>query len=160
MRKFQAPKTLLITSIALALCLPLLAEVKVVLSASKIVVVNGNEQRQASDKAKPGDIIEYVAEYKNTDKAGVTNVIATLPVPRGMEYMPQTATPEQATATTDDKNYSPVPLKRQVRGADGRMKEELVPFSEYKSLRWNLGAIAGGASKSVKARVKVTGPTQ
>jgi hypothetical protein len=72
-----------------------------------------------------------------------------------MEFLPQTASPEGAMATTDDKTWSPIPLKRSVRGADGKMKDTLVPFSEYKSLRWNLVEIAGGSSKSVKARMKV-----
>jgi uncharacterized repeat protein (TIGR01451 family) len=158
MKTSKTPKTLLVTAIALSLCLPLLAEVKVVLTASKIVTVNGSEQKQPSDKAKPGDTIEYTAEYKNAGKSGVANVVATLPVPSGVEYLPRTAMPEQVTASTDDRNYAPVPLKRSVRGADGKMKEELVPFSEYRSLRWDLGEITAGASKSVKARMKVMGP--
>src|SRR5215831_1460511 len=141
--------------LALALSLPLLAEVKVVLVANKIVTVNGVEQRESGDKAKPGEVIEYVAEYKNPDKNLVKNVVATLPVPSGMEYIPQTAAPEQVTASTDDVTYAPVPLKRSVRGADGKMVQQLVPYSEYRSLRWSLGDIAGGNSKSVKARMKV-----
>jgi len=148
-------KSLLTGAIALAIAVPLLAEVKIVLTASKIVVVNGAEQKQASDKARPGETIEYVAEYKNTGKDKVSDVMANLPVPAGMEFLPQTAAPEGATATTDDKTWSPIPLKRSVRGADGKMKDTLVPFSEYKSLRWNLGEIAGGSSKSVRARMKV-----
>ena len=141
--------------LALALSLPLLAEVKVVLVANKIVTVNSVEQREHGDKAKPGDVIEYVAEYKNPDKNLVKNVVATLPVPSGMEYVPQTAAPEQVTASTDDVTYAPIPLKRSVRGADGKMAQQLVPYSEYRSLRWSLGDIAGGNSKSVKARMKV-----
>jgi uncharacterized repeat protein (TIGR01451 family) len=148
-------KSLLTGAIAVAIALPLLAEVKVVLTASKIVTVNGAEQKQPSDKARPGETIEYVAEYKNIGKDKVSNVMATLPVPAGMEYLPQTASPEGATATTDDQTWSPIPLKRSVRGADGKMKDTLVPFSEYKSLRWNLGEIAGGSSKPVRARMKV-----
>ena len=160
MKTIKAPKTLLVSALALSLCLPLLAEVKVVLTASRIVVVNGSEQRQPSDKARPGETIEYVAEYRNTGKSGVSNVVATLPVPSGMEYLPKTALPGQVTASTDDRNYAPVPLKRSVRGADGRMREELVPFSEYRSLRWTLGDLAAGASKSVKARMQVRNTRQ
>jgi uncharacterized repeat protein (TIGR01451 family) len=160
MKTFKAPRTLLVTAVALSLCLPLLAEVKIMLTASKIVMVNGSEQKHSSDKTKPGDTIEYIAEYKNTGKGGASNVVATLPVPAGMEYLPQTASPDGATASTDDKTYAPIPLKRTVRGADGKTKEELVPFPEYRSLRWNLGDIAPGASKSVKARMKVKEPKQ
>jgi uncharacterized repeat protein (TIGR01451 family) len=140
---------------AIALYLPLHAEVKVTLAASNIVKLEGSEQRQSGDKAKPGDVIEYVAEYKNTDKGPVRDVVATLPVPKGMEYMPQTATPSGVMASTDGVSYAPVPLKKTVHDASGRTVQELVPYSEYRSLRWTLGDIAGEKSKSVKARMKV-----
>lgn len=153
--KMRFSSTAWIAIVMVSLCLPLLAEVKVVLKASKIVVVNGVEQQQSADKAKPGDIIEYVAEYRNTAKSPVSDVVATLPIPSGMEYLPDTADPAQVMASTDQHNYAPVPLKRKVRGADGTMVEELVPFSEYRSLRWKLGEIQGEGSKSVKARMKV-----
>ncbi len=155
MQRIRFTRSAGIPLLVIALSVSLLAEVKVDLKASKIVVVNGVEQKQPADKAKPGEIIEYVAEYKNTAKTSVSNVVATLPVPPGMEYLPDTAGPAQVMASTDEHNYAPVPLKRSVRGADGKMVEQLVPFSEYRSLRWNLGDIQGGSSKSVKARMKV-----
>ena len=155
MKTLKALKTAWIALTALSLCLPLLAEVKVVLTANKIVLVNGKEQKESSDKAKPGEVIEYVAEYRNTGKAPVTNVVATLPVPAGMEFVPEAAQPQQIMASTDEKTYAPVPLKRKVTGADGKPVEQVVPYPEYRSLRWNLGEIQGGGSKSVKARMKV-----
>jgi uncharacterized repeat protein (TIGR01451 family) len=142
-------------AIAMLLCLPLMGEVKVVLTASKIVSSGGSEQKQPGDKARPGEIIEYVANYKNTDNTAVKDVMATLPIPKGMEYIPNTANPLPVTASTDDVHYAPVPLKREVKDASGKKIEELVPYSEYRSLRWGLGEMAGGASKSVKARMKV-----
>ena len=148
-------KSALVCALAMVSALSLWSEVKVVLTASKIVQVNGNEQKQSSDKAKPGEVIEYVADYKNTDKRPVKDVKATLPVPKGMEYLPETANPMPVMATTDDVHYAPVPLKKIVKGADGKMTEELVPYSEYKSLRWDLGEIGGEGMKSVKARMKV-----
>ena len=155
MKTLKALKIAWIALTAVSLCIPLLAEVKVVLTANKIVLVNGKEQKESSDKAKPGEVIEYVAEYRNTGKAPVTNVIATLPVPTGMEFVPEAAQPQQVLASTDEKTYGPVPLKRKVTGADGKVVEQFVPFPEYRSLRWNLGDIQGGGSKSVKARMKV-----
>jgi uncharacterized repeat protein (TIGR01451 family) len=155
MRRTTVSMTAWIAFVALSLCLPLLAEVKVVLTANKIVIVNGAEQRQSSEKAKPGEIIEYVAEYRNTAKSPVSNVVATLPIPSGMEYIPDTADPAQVMASTDEHNYAPVPLKRMVRGADGKMIEQQVPYAEYRSLRWKLGEIQGESSKSVKARMIV-----
>ncbi|SRR5579859_996662 len=153
-------KTTFVIVAALALYLPLQAEVKVLLIANKIIKMDGTEQKQPGDKAKPGEIIEYVAEYKNPDKSSVKDVVATLPVPAGMEYIPNTAAPSQVLASTGDGNYAPVPLKRAVRGADGKVTQELLPYSEYHSLRWNLGDMAGGTSKSVRARMKVKTPQQ
>lgn len=155
MRNMKTLKTAWIAVIVTGLCLPMLAEVKVVLTANKIVVVNGKEQAESSDKAKPGEVIEYVAEYRNTGNTAVTNVVATLPVPAGMEFLPDTAQPQQLMASTDEHNFAPVPLKRKVSGPDGKTVEQLVPFSEYRSLRWTLGQIPGGDSRSVKARMKV-----
>src|SRR5215467_8864810 len=155
MRTLKALKTAWIALTAISLCLPSLAEVKVVLTANKIVLVNGKEQKESGDKAKPGEVIEYVAEYRNSGKAPVTNVVATLPVPSGMEFVPETAQPFLVMASTDEHNYAPVPLKRMVRGVDGKLVEQMVPYSEYRSLRWTLGEIQGGSSKSVKARMKV-----
>lgn len=148
-------KTAFVIAAALALYLPLQSEVRVLLVANKIVKMDGTELKQPGDTAKPGEVIEYIAEYKNPDKSAVKNVVATLPVPAGMEYVAQTATPNLVMASTDDIDYAPVPLKKNVRGADGKFIQELVPYAEYRSLRWNLGDIAGGTSKSVKARMKV-----
>jgi hypothetical protein len=87
-------------------------------------------------------------------------VKATLPIPSGMEYIPESAVPNQVMATADDVNYASVPLKRNVKRADGKIIQELVPYSEYRSLRWDLGEIAAGAVKSVKARMKVKTSTK
>jgi len=62
------------------LFLPVWSEVKVVLAAHKIVKTDGTEQSVPGDKAKPGDVIEYVATYKNTDSKPATNVAGLLSV--------------------------------------------------------------------------------
>lgn len=155
MKAVKTLKSALTALAVLTLYLPLHAEVKVILVASRIISVNGVEQKQPAEKTKPGEVIEYAAEYKNSDKAAVKNVMATLPIPAGLEYLPQAVVPEGVLASTDGSSYAPVPLKRTVRGADGKQVQEFVPYSEYRSLRWNLGEIAGGASKTVKARMKV-----
>jgi uncharacterized repeat protein (TIGR01451 family) len=139
----------------LALSLSAKAEVKVTLVANKVMKSNGTEVQMSGQTAKPGDTIEYVADYRNTDKSNVRSVVATLPVPAGMEYLPDTESPRPALASTDGAHFSAIPLKRTVRNATGQPKEELVPYSEYRTLRWNLGEISGGGSKTVKARVKV-----
>jgi uncharacterized repeat protein (TIGR01451 family) len=154
MQKFMKSKLTVLTVFTL-FCLPVWSEVKVVLTAHKIVKTNGTEQSVLGDKAKPGDVIEYVATYRNIDTKPATNVTATLPIPRGMEYIPNTASPERLMASTDDEHYAVVPLKRMVKDANGKAVEELVPYSEYRSLRWQLGAMPGGTTRDVKARMKV-----
>jgi uncharacterized repeat protein (TIGR01451 family) len=154
-------KSALVLAGAFALLMPLCAQqmeqpgVKMVMSQSKIVVANGVEQKQSADKVKPGDVIEYVVECKNPGTKAVKDFKPVLPVPAALEYIPQSASPVPVMASTDGKNFAPVPLKRKVQGADGKMSEQLVPVSEYRSLQWDLGNIEGGASKSVKARMKV-----
>src|SRR5215467_11680884 len=101
------PKTALMI-MALCLSTSLWSEVKVLLTASKIVKVGGAEQKQPGEKANPGDVIEYAAQYKNTDKRPVKDVKATLPIPAGMEYLPETASPASVMASTDEISYSPV----------------------------------------------------
>jgi len=139
----------------LVLSLSVRAEVKVTLVANKIMKSNGTEVQQSGKTARPGDTIEYVAEYRNTDKTGVRNVVATLPVPAGMEYLSDTESPRPALASTDGTHFSAIPLKRKVRNAAGQPTQELVPYSEYRTLRWDLGEISGGGTKTVRARVRV-----
>jgi uncharacterized repeat protein (TIGR01451 family) len=154
MQKSMKSKLTVLT-ICTLFCLPVWSEVKVVLAAHKIVKTDRTEQSVPGDKAKPGDVIEYVATYRNIDNKPATNVTATLPIPRGMEYIPNTASPERVMASTDDEHYAVVPLKRMAKDANGKPVEELVPYSEYRSLRWQLGAMPGGTTRDVKARMKV-----
>lgn len=159
MQRLMKSKLALLTIFTLS-CLSAWSEVKVTLTAHKIVKADGTEQSISADKAKPGDVIEYVATYKNTDTKPATDVNATLPIPRGMEYIPNTASPDHVMASTDEQHYASVPLKRTVKGANGKSQEESVPYSEYRSLRWQLGAMPGGATRDVKARMKVRTETK
>jgi uncharacterized repeat protein (TIGR01451 family) len=105
---------------------------------------------------KPGELLQYTAVYTNQGKAPVTRVVATLPVPAGMELA---AVPAATLASLDGKSYAPAPLMRKVRGADGKEAEVAVPLSEYRSLRWPEQQIAAGAKYSVSARMQVVSTT-
>jgi uncharacterized repeat protein (TIGR01451 family) len=131
------------------------AQLKVNLKAEKIQVVDSKETHASAEQAKPGDVLEYDAQYVNEGKAPVTHVMATLPIPKGTAFLPETAAPKDVTASTDGASYAPVPLMRTVKTQDGHTKQEKVPFSEYRSLRWDIGSIAAGSSKTVHARVKL-----
>jgi len=65
------------------------------------------------------------------------------------------AKPVPVQASIDGSLFYPVPLTRQVRAADGQLKTVNVPLSEYRALRWSLGALAAGASREVVLRARV-----
>ncbi len=144
-------------ALAALLVLPVtvLCQVTADMTASKVVLEDHKEVLASAKQAKPGDVIEYRVVYRNRDKAAARNVMATLPVPQGMEYLPRTASPVQVMASTNGSDFASVPLKRQVKKADGSVQEQEVPYSEYRFLRWNLGELPGGSSKSVSARMRI-----
>lgn len=128
--------------------------VKVDLKQFKVVQANGKEELQPAEKAKPGEVIEYVATYHNSSNAGVKNVTGTIPVPVGTEYLPDASLKAPDMAAAADNKFAPLPLKRKVM-RNGAEVEELLPYSEYRLLRWNIGAMAADASVVLKAKVKL-----
>lgn len=129
--------------------------VTVELTASRVTKAQGKESLAPAEKAKPGELLEYRALYKNAGKDDAKGLAATLPIPRGTQYVPGTATPGRLEASLDGHTFAPVPLKRKVRLADGRTVMREVPVSEYRALRWPLGTLAAQQSKTVVARVRV-----
>ena len=130
-------------------------QVEAKLSASIVRMVGNKEVLELADKAKPGDVIEYSVVYRNASKP-VKGVLATLPVPQGMEYLAGSAAPKTATASLDGNTFAAIPLKRQVKLADGNTVEQLVPYNEYRFLQWKLGDMANKASFKVSARMRVS----
>lgn len=129
------------------------------LKSEKITTVvqqgKSEERREAAKAIKPGDIIEYRANYKNTSAKELRGVQAVLPVPSGMTIDLNSAKPLPVQASSDGRQFYPVPLTRQVRAADGQLKTVNVPLSEYRALRWSLGVLAAGASRDVVLRARV-----
>jgi uncharacterized repeat protein (TIGR01451 family) len=130
-------------------------DVTVALTAQRVMTVQGKEAFAPADQARPGEVIEYRATYTNTSNSPVRELLATLPVPAGLEYLPQTAQPTRLTASVDGRSFEPVPLKRKVRLADGRVETRLVPAAEYRYLRWSIGSLAAMSSRAVSARMRV-----
>ena len=124
------------------------------LVARKVVVVQGRESLADAGAAKPGDVIEYVASYRNTGKDAITGLQATMPIPSHTEYLPGTARPAKARASLDGQLFAGIPLKRSVT-RDAKLVEEPVPYREYRYLRWLAGELRGGKSVSFTARVRV-----
>jgi hypothetical protein len=136
---------------------------KVVLKAYQVRTVNeagkAREQLQTLDGIRPGDTIEYEAVYQGAAQAS-RNVQVTVPVPAGgLQYVapaaPANAAVPGLSASTDGKTFQPVPLTAKVTLADGRVEQRAVPTSEYRFLRWSLGDLPAGATRSVRARMQM-----
>ena len=131
-------------------------DVVVTLKAQKVERTrDGKEVLRVADRAIPGEIIQYEALYRNQGKKGIRNLQPTLPIPAGLEYLPDSAKPAPSKASLDGKNFATVPLVRQVALPDGKTKEELVPASEYRALRWELGDLDSGRNALVSARARL-----
>lgn len=125
------------------------------LEARKIVrAADGNETFAPATAAKPGDVIEYAATYRNVTRQPVRNLEATLPIPGNTEFVPGSAQPVAPKASVDAQAWGDVPLKRKVM-RDGREVEEQVPTREYRYLRWFPGELGADKSLTFTARVRV-----
>jgi uncharacterized repeat protein (TIGR01451 family) len=149
----------LIITFALVASMPALAAdpLDISLEAYRVVTnADGKQDLVAAKQAKPGDVLEYRAVYRNESSRALRNVVATLPLPEGgMEYLPDAAALKTAVASIDGKSYAALPLKRTVLLANGKREEQLVPANQYRFLRWTLGDLPAGATKTVSARVRI-----
>jgi uncharacterized repeat protein (TIGR01451 family) len=118
------------------------------------VAADGKESFSSAADAKPGDLIEYTATYRNTGKSAVRDLQATLPIPQGTEYVAGSARPANAKASVDAVSFADMPLKRKAM-KEGREVEEAVQAREYRALRWYPGALAPDQMLTFTARVRV-----
>jgi uncharacterized repeat protein (TIGR01451 family) len=137
-------------------------EVRVDLTAKRVVVSNGQESLVSADKANPGDVIQYEAIYKNSGAAPVKNVAATVPIPSSLALVDESAKPPADQASVDGKNFNPIPLTREVKNKEGVMEKQPVPLAEYRALRWVIHELPAGGSTTVllRARVLTETPSQ
>jgi uncharacterized repeat protein (TIGR01451 family) len=148
-------------ALVLALSVPITAIAQsgldISLTALRVAVdARGRESFEPAAEARPGQVVEYRAAYRNPTVASMRDVQATLPIPPGTEYVARTARPAPALASLDGRTFEAVPLMRRVKLANGQTVVREVPASEYRYLRWSLGAIAAGSTESVRARVRVS----
>ncbi|WP_416762710.1 hypothetical protein ACNI65_09920 [Roseateles sp. So40a] len=108
-------------------------------------------------QVRPGDVVDVEVRYVNAAGKPATDVRLTLPVPAGglrVLLGGSSDTPPQF-ASLDGKRYDPIPLKRELRLADGRRATIDVPTSEYRFVRWHLGDLPAGAERAVRARLQL-----
>ena len=108
-----------------------------------------------ADKIAPGDLLKYQVVYQNNGKSVLSKIKATLPLPLGTTYEAGSAKPANATASLNGNDFAVMPLKRMVKKSGGKLEEQLVPLSEYRALRWDLGDLAQKNKVEVSARARV-----
>jgi len=127
------------------------------LSVARVVRgADGAEHKESASSAKPGDVLEYQATYRNTGSGAVRKLLATIPIPGGATYVMGSPSPNDAMASLDGINYARIPLKRQVRETNGATIERPVAAAEYRFVRWTVDELAAGATVTVAVRVSVS----
>ena len=106
---------------------------KMELTANQVIKnADGKTVYTAVRTAPAGTVIQYKATYTNTINNDINDLMVTLPIPANMTFTGE-ANPASAQASTDGKNYADMPLMRKIEG-----KMVKVPYSEYRTLRWNI----------------------
>lgn len=134
-------------------------QVSSLLQAFRVVVKDGAETFLDAAKARPGDLLEYRLTYENGTGGAIGNLQATLPIPTGMAFVPNTAAPAGALASLDGVTFAAMPLMQEQKQADGSVKKVPVPVEQYRSLRWTVPTLKAGDRATMAARVRILGPT-
>jgi hypothetical protein len=131
-------------------------DVLVTMEVKKVVKGDdGKDVLQSADEAKPGDILQYTATYANKAKKAWRDLEATIPIPPYTEYVPGSSRPAGAKAGVDGQSFQAIPLRRKVKQADGKEVTQLVPYGEYRTLRWFAGKLSENQELKFSTRVKV-----
>ena len=129
-------------------------DVTVKLTASKVAATkDGKERFVAADTARPGEVIQYEAVYRNETQREIRGLEATVPIPGGLELLPESFQPVTAFASVNGADFAAMPLMKPVADAVG--KTVPVPLGEYRALRWAIPQLAPGATAIVKLRARV-----
>lgn len=125
------------------------------LVARKVAMVDGRETLLDAVDAKPGDLIEYAATYRNTGRTPLRALAATLPIPEGTEYVAGSPRPADALASADGALFAAIPLRREATEAGGKGGAKDVPARDYRAIRWHAAELTAGASVTFRVRVRV-----
>ena len=131
-------------------------DVLVTMEVKKVVKGDdGKEMLQSADQAKPGDILQYTATYTNKTNKVWRDLEATIPIPGYTEYVPASSRPAGAKASLDGQSFQSIPLRSKVKQADGKEITQLIPYGEYRALRWFVGKLSENQELKFSTRVKV-----
>ena len=119
---------------------------KMELTANQVIKNADGKTVYAPVRTAPaGTVIQYKATYTNTINKDINDLMVTLPIPANMIF-----TGASAQASTDGKNYADMPLMKKVNG-----KMVKVPYSEYRTLRWNIKLLPAKKSAAVALNTTV-----
>jgi uncharacterized repeat protein (TIGR01451 family) len=153
MKRFKILRNVLLATIASSSLLNIAhAEdaLKMELTANQVIKnAEGKTVYTPVRTAPAGTVIQYKANYTNTVNKDINDLMVTLPIPANMTFTGD-AMPASAQASTDGKNYADMPLMRKV---DGKMVK--IPYSEYRTLRWNIKLLPAKKSAAVALNTTV-----
>lgn len=130
-------------------------DIDVQVTVLKIEHSGGAEVLVPAEIIRPGDVLQYELVYKIKGQDKVLELLAQLPVPEGMEYVPNSAKPLKVLGSLDGIDFSAVPLPDKVTLVDGRELSENIPTVKYRTLGWAMRGLAPGDEFTVSARLKV-----
>ena len=147
MKRFKIIRNILLATIASSSLLNIAHAddaLKMELTANKVIKNAEGEVSYLPVRTAPaGTVIQYKANYTNTINKDINDLAVILPIPANMVFNGE-AMPASAQASIDGKNYADMPLMRKV---DGKMVK--IPYSEYRTLRWNIKLLPAKKSAAV-----------
>ena len=153
MKRFKTLRNVLLATIASSSLLNVAHAddaLKMELTANQVIKnAEGKTVYTPVRTAPAGTVIQYKANYTNTVDKDINDLMVTLPIPANMTFTGD-AMPASAQASTDGKNYADMPLMRKV---DGKMVK--IPYSEYRTLRWNIKLLPAKKSAAVALNTTV-----
>ena len=125
------------------------------LVVSRVVQLAGAESLSAATSVQPGDVLHYTATFSNPGTSSLRDVVASMPVPNGTQWLPTSAQPAEVWASVDGKHFAPMPLMRTQVLPSGRSVEVAVPIAEIRFLRWAPATLSAGERFATSLRVRV-----
>jgi len=132
------------------------------LSAFRVVPAsNGETKLETAESAAPGDLIEYHLDYANVSQDPLQGLVINGQIPQGTTYVGQSAFADfnhsLEVSIDGGETWTTEPVIRQVKQADGSVKDEVVPPSEYTQIRWRLqDALQPESELALRYRVSVS----
>jgi uncharacterized repeat protein (TIGR01451 family) len=131
-------------------------ELDISLRAQRVLADDkGAEKLMDDTSAQPGEVVQYTATLHNKTTRQLLNVTPAIPVPVGMEYLPDTDCPTPALASIDGKTFERFPIRRTRTLIDGRTVSIEVPAKAYRALKWFPDDMPAGSTRVVAMRVRV-----